>query len=59
MGGIVVSANDKVAICDALTAAMDAKIKVVTYDSDTNPECRNLFINQATPPTASPRLRST
>jgi len=36
------------AICDALTAAMDAKIKVVTYDSDTNPECRNLFINQAT-----------
>jgi len=48
VGGIVVSANDKAAICDALTAAMDAKIKVVTYDSDTNPECRNLFINQAT-----------
>src|SRR5665647_2319894 len=44
VGGIVVSANDKAAICDALTAAMDAKIKVVTYDSDTNPECRNLFI---------------
>ena len=48
VGAIVVSANDKAAICDALTSAMDAKIKVVTYDSDTNPECRNLFINQAT-----------
>jgi rhamnose transport system substrate-binding protein len=48
VGGIDVSANDKAAICDALTAAMDAKIKIVTYDSDTNPECRNLFINQAT-----------
>lgn len=48
VGAIIVSANDKAAICDALTAAMDAKIKIVTYDSDTNPECRNLFINQAT-----------
>jgi rhamnose transport system substrate-binding protein len=48
VGGIVVSANDKAAICDALTEAMKAGIKVVTYDSDTNPECRNLFINQAT-----------
>ena len=48
MGCIVVSANYEAAICDALTAAMDAKIKVVTYDSDTNPECSNLFINQAT-----------
>ena len=59
VGGIDVSANDKAAICDALQSAMTAGIKVVTYDSDTNPECRNLFINQATPPTASPRLRST
>jgi rhamnose transport system substrate-binding protein len=48
VGGIVVSANDKAAICSALQDAMTAKIKVVTYDSDTNPECRNLFINQAT-----------
>jgi rhamnose transport system substrate-binding protein len=48
VGGIDVSANDKAAICDALTSAMSAGIKVVTYDSDTNPECRNLFINQAT-----------
>jgi len=48
VGGIDVSANDKAAICDALQSAMTAGIKVVTYDSDTNPECRNLFINQAT-----------
>ncbi len=48
VGGIDVSANDKAAICSALQDAMTAGIKVVTYDSDTNPECRNLFINQAT-----------
>ncbi len=48
VGGIDVSANDKAAICSALQDAMAAGIKVVTYDSDTNPECRNLFINQAT-----------
>ena len=45
---IVVSANDKDAICGALNEARQAGIKVVTYDSDTNPECRDLFINQAT-----------
>jgi rhamnose transport system substrate-binding protein len=48
VGGIDVSANDKAAICSALQDAMTAGVKVVTYDSDTNPECRNLFINQAT-----------
>jgi rhamnose transport system substrate-binding protein len=48
VGGIVVSANDPEAICDALNEARDAGIKVVTFDSDTNPECRDLFINQAT-----------
>jgi rhamnose transport system substrate-binding protein len=45
---IVVSANDKDAICGALNEAKAAGIKVVTYDSDTKPECRDLFINQAT-----------
>ncbi|KAA1428087.1 rhamnose ABC transporter substrate-binding protein [Nocardioides antri] len=48
VGGLIVSANDPEAICDALTEAMDAGVSVVTFDSDTNPECRDLFINQAT-----------
>ncbi|MET0977019.1 MAG: rhamnose ABC transporter substrate-binding protein [Leifsonia sp.] len=48
VGGIVVSANDPKAICDALNEARDAGIKVVTFDSDTNPDCRDIFINQAT-----------
>jgi rhamnose transport system substrate-binding protein len=48
VGGIVVSANDPKAICDALNEARDAGVKVVTFDSDTNPECRDIFINQAT-----------
>ncbi|MET7399532.1 rhamnose ABC transporter substrate-binding protein [Dactylosporangium sp. NPDC005572] len=45
---IAVSANDKDAICGALKEARAAGAKVVTYDSDTKPECRDLFINQAT-----------
>jgi rhamnose transport system substrate-binding protein len=48
VGALVVSANDPEAICDALDEARDAGVKVVTFDSDTNPECRDLFINQAT-----------
>jgi rhamnose transport system substrate-binding protein len=46
---LVVSANDPEAICDALDEARDAGVKVVTFDSDTNPDCRDLFINQASP----------
>jgi rhamnose transport system substrate-binding protein len=45
---IAVSANDKDAICGALNEARKAGAKVVTYDSDTKPECRDLFINHAT-----------
>ncbi|PKQ23765.1 MAG: rhamnose ABC transporter substrate-binding protein [Actinobacteria bacterium HGW-Actinobacteria-5] len=48
VSALLVSANDKSAICDALKEAMTAGVKVVTFDSDTNPECRDLFINQAT-----------
>jgi rhamnose transport system substrate-binding protein len=48
VGGIVISANDKKAIGDALNEARDAGIKVVTFDSDTDPEYRDLFVNQAT-----------
>lgn len=47
VGALVVSANDPKAICDALNEARDAGVKVVTFDSDTNTECRDLFINQA------------
>ena len=47
-GALIVSANDPEAICDALDEARSANVKVVTFDSDTNPECRDLFINQAT-----------
>ncbi|MFC4785580.1 rhamnose ABC transporter substrate-binding protein [Nocardioides sp. MAHUQ-72] len=48
VNALVVSANDPKAICDALDEARDAGTKVVTFDSDTDPECRDLFINQAT-----------
>jgi rhamnose transport system substrate-binding protein len=48
VGALVVSANDPEAICDALNEARDAGVKVVTFDSDTNPDCRDVFINQAT-----------
>jgi rhamnose transport system substrate-binding protein len=47
VGAIAVSANDPQAICDALNEARDAGVKVVTFDSDTNTDCRDLFINQA------------
>src|SRR5699024_4034933 len=47
VGAIAVSANDPTAICDALVEAKDAGVKVVTFDSDTDSECRDLFINQA------------
>lgn len=48
VGGLVISANDPSAICDALDEAKSAGVKVVTFDSDTDPGCRDLFINQAT-----------
>jgi rhamnose transport system substrate-binding protein len=47
VGALVVSANDPTAICDALNEARDNGVKVVTFDSDTDPECRDIFINQA------------
>jgi rhamnose transport system substrate-binding protein len=45
---IVVAANDPNAVCPSLNQARQAKIKVVTFDSDANPSCRDAFINQAT-----------
>ena len=47
VGALVVSANDPSAICDALDEARDAGVKVITFDSDTDPECRDLFVSQA------------
>ncbi|MFE0451277.1 rhamnose ABC transporter substrate-binding protein [Streptomyces sp. NPDC058914] len=44
---MAVSAQDPGALCTALKQAMSNDIKVVTYDSDTNPECRNAFVSQA------------
>ena len=45
---ILTSANDPNAICSALDQARDGGASVVTFDSDTAPECRDVFINQAT-----------
>ena len=47
-GGLILSANDPEALCDAIEEARSADVKVVTFDADTNPECRDLFVNQAT-----------
>jgi rhamnose transport system substrate-binding protein len=44
---IVISANDPSAVVPALKRAMAMGIKVVTYDSDTVPDGRELFVNQA------------
>lgn len=46
---IVTSANDPNAICPALEEARSAGANIVTYDSDTDPGCRDVFINQASP----------
>jgi rhamnose transport system substrate-binding protein len=46
-GAIAISANDPKAIGDALQEARDAGTKVVTFDSDTDPEFRDLFVSQA------------
>ena len=48
VGALVVSANDPTAICDALNEAREAAdVKVVTFDSDTDPECRDAYVSQA------------
>ena len=48
INAMVISANDPTALCDSINAARDAGTKVVTFDADTSPDCRDLFINQAT-----------
>ncbi len=45
---LILSANDPDALCDAIDEARSADVKVITFDADTNPDCRDLFINAAT-----------
>ncbi|GAA2492195.1 rhamnose ABC transporter substrate-binding protein [Streptomyces longisporus] len=47
VNAMAVSAQDPGALCTALKQAMKNNIKVVTYDSDTKPDCRNAFVSQA------------
>ena len=44
---IVIAANDANAVVPYLKKAMSQGIKVVTFDSDTAPDGRQLFVNQA------------
>jgi rhamnose transport system substrate-binding protein len=46
---LIVSANDAQAVAPVLKKAKTAGIKVLTYDADTTPDARDLFINQTTP----------
>ena len=48
VSALLLSANDPDALCDAVEEARSADVKVVTFDSDTNPDCRDLYVSQAT-----------
>jgi rhamnose transport system substrate-binding protein len=43
---IAIAANDPAAVCNDLKAAQQAGVKVVAFDTDT--DCRDVFVNQAT-----------
>lgn len=43
---LAVSPNDPNAVCPALQDARDGGAKIITFDSDSAVECRDLFINQ-------------
>jgi rhamnose transport system substrate-binding protein len=45
VGAIVLSANDVNALCDAIGSAKAAGVKVITFDSDTKPGCRDVYIS--------------
>jgi rhamnose transport system substrate-binding protein len=47
VSAIAVSAQDPGALCTALNQARKNGVKVVTYDSDTNANCRDVFVSQA------------
>ena len=46
---IAVACENKEGISTALAKAQKSGIKVVTFDSDANPDTRSFFVNQATP----------
>ena len=43
---VVIAANDPDAVCSALDGARSAGAKIVAFDSDANPDCRDIFISQ-------------
>jgi rhamnose transport system substrate-binding protein len=45
VGAIVLSANDVNALCNSISQAKAAGVKVVTFDSDTKPGCRDVYVS--------------
>jgi rhamnose transport system substrate-binding protein len=43
---IVIAANDPDAVCPALEEARTGGAKIIAFDSDTNKDCRDIFVSQ-------------